>query len=98
VLPPTSAETRGVELRPATGDWPARVRRGLAETDWTATPVVDVVTYAPATTRGLEGGHMRIEWYRYADPPHPSTHATPERACRVERVTRPLWERLRAEP
>lgn len=63
-------------------------------TDWDATPVVDVVTHAPATTRGIEDGHLRVEWYRYADPPHPATYDTGERGCELERVTRPLYERF----
>jgi hypothetical protein len=89
-----TATASSVTLRPVTGDWADRVRRYLAATDWAATPVVDVVADAPATTRGLEGGHMRTECYRYAAPPHPSTYATGERACRVERITRPLYERF----
>ena len=83
-----------VTLTPASGDWTPRVRRELAATDWQATPVVDVVTYAPATTRGFEGGHMRTEVYRYAEPPRPATYDTGERACELERVTRPCYERL----
>lgn len=40
-----------VRLVPATDDWPGGVRADLGATDWTATPVVDVVHYAPATSR-----------------------------------------------
>lgn len=83
-----------VRLVPATGEWPARVRRELAATDWAATPVVDVVHYAPATARGLEDGRPTTEVHRHADPPRPARYGTPERACRVERVTRPLFGRL----
>ncbi len=86
---------RRVHLVPATGDWPERVRRDLATTDWTATPVVDVVHYAPATSTGLEDGRPHTEVHRHAGtPPRPERYATPERACRVKRVTRPLAERF----
>jgi hypothetical protein len=90
---------RRVRLVPATGDWPARVRDDLATTDWTATPVVDVVHYAPATSTGLEGGRPHTEVHRHGGtPPGPARYATPERACRVERVTRPLAERFGLHP
>jgi hypothetical protein len=56
-----------------------------------------VVTDAPATTRGFEGGHLQVECYRYADPSHPSTDDTGERACELERITRPVDERLTAD-
>jgi hypothetical protein len=86
---------RRVRLVPATGDWPGRVRDDLAATDWTATPVVDVVHYAPATATGLEDGRPHTEVHRHGGtPPRPARYATPERTCRVERVTRPLAERL----
>lgn len=88
---------RGGRLRlvPVTDDWTDRVRDDLAATDWTATPVVDVVRYAPATSTGLEDGRPRTEVHRHGDaPPRPARYATPERPCRVERVTRPLAEQF----
>jgi hypothetical protein len=93
MAPPVSAG--GVRLLPASGDWPRRVRTELAATDWDAHPVVDVVHYAPATSTGLEDGCANTEIHRHAGtPPPPGRYATPERACRVERVTRPLFARL----
>ncbi|WP_276259328.1 hypothetical protein [Haloglomus litoreum] len=95
----TDEGERRVRLVPVTGDWPAQVREALAATDWTDTPVVDVVHYAPATSTGLEGGHPHIEVHRHGGtPPRPARYATPERACRVERVTRPLAERFELCP
>lgn len=84
-----------VRLVPATDDWPGGVRADLGATDRTATPVVDVVHYAPATSTGLEDGRPHTEVHRHAGtPPPPTRYATPERPCRVERVMRPLAERL----
>lgn len=74
--------------------WPRDVRVELASTDWDRQPVVDVVTFAPATSRGLEGDRQHIEVYRYREAPHISTYETAEREYRVERFTRPLYERL----
>jgi len=63
---------RRVRLVPVAGGWPERVRRDLATTDWTATPVVDVVHYAPATSTGLEDGRPHTEVHRHAGtPPRP---------------------------
>ncbi|MFB6206208.1 MAG: hypothetical protein ABEJ05_06755 [Haloglomus sp.] len=88
-----------VRLVPVSGDWPDRVRRKLAATDWSTTPVVDVVHYTPATSTGLEGGRPHTEVHRHTGtPPRPTRYATPERACRIERVTRPLAARLGLSP
>ena len=73
--------------------WPRSVRAELSATDWDRHPVVDVVTFAPATSRGLEGDRQRIEVYRYREPPPLSVYENGERTFRVERVTRPLYER-----
>lgn len=81
-------------LQPARPPWPRRVRAELEATDWDRHPVVDVVTFAPATSRGLEGDRQQIEVYRYREPPSPSAYDDGERTFRVERVTRPLYERL----
>jgi hypothetical protein len=89
---------RRVRLVPVAGDWSTRVHDELAATDWAATPVVDVVHYAPATSVGLEDGRPRTEVHRHADPPRPAHYATPERPCRVERVTRPLAEQTGLVP
>ena len=78
----------------ATGTWGPQVRAELEATDWTATPVVDVVTFLPATSRGFEDGHQRVEVYRYREGPPLSRYTNEERAFRVERLTRPLYERL----
>ena len=72
------------------------VREACEATDWDAVAVVDVVTYAPATSLGFEGDRQRIETYRYRERAPPlSTYENGERSFRVTRVTRPLWERLR---
>jgi hypothetical protein len=84
-------------LRPARPPWPRPVRAELEATDWERHPVVDVVTFAPATSRGLEGDRQRIEVYRYREAaPSPSVYENAEREYRVERLTRPLYERLEA--
>ena len=81
-------------LHPATPPWPRSVRTEIATTDWERHPVVDVVTFAPATSRGLEGDRQRIEVHRHREAPSPSIYETSERTYRVERLTRPLFERL----
>jgi hypothetical protein len=83
-------------LVPATGTWGPHVQRELEATDWMATPVVDVVTFLPATSRGFEGDRQRVEVYRHATGPPLSRYANGERSFRVERVTEPLYERLTA--
>jgi hypothetical protein len=65
-------------------------------TDWEECAVVDVVTFLPATSRGLEGDCQRVETYRYRERAPPlSTYENGERPFRVMRLTEPLWERLR---
>lgn len=81
-------------LRPSTPPWPRSVRAELAATDWDRHPVVDVVTFAPATSRGLEGDRQRIEVHRHREAPSPSVYENEERTFGVERVTRPLYERV----
>lgn len=89
-----AADRNRVRLQSVDGDWSRRVRDALADTDWEDHPVVDVVHYAPATSLGLEGDRPRTEVHRHdGDPPAPAHYATPERRCRVERVTRPVYER-----
>lgn len=88
--------TRG-RFVPVSGEWSPRVEEALAATDWTATPVVDVVRYAPATTRGFEDGQPRTELYRYAEPPPLDAYETGERTYRVERVTRPVYDGLTSD-
>lgn len=83
-----------MSLRPASPPWPRAVRAELAATDWDRHPIVDVVTYAPATSRGLEGDRQRIEIYRYRKPPDLDVYDNTERQVFVERLTRPLYERL----
>lgn len=81
-------------LRPASPPWPRRVRAELDATDWQRHPIVDVVTFAPATSRGLEGDRQRIEIYRYGEAPPLSVYENEERSARIERVTRPLYEQF----
>ena len=81
-------------LQPATPPWPRTVRAELEATDWERHPVVDVVTFAPATSRGLEGDRQRIEVHRHREAPPPSVYDNEERSCRVERLTAPLYERV----
>lgn len=86
-----------MSLRPASPPWPRSVRADLEATDWNRHPVVDVVTFAPATSRGLEGDRQRIEVYRYREAPDLAVYENTERSFVVERITRPLYERLRRE-
>jgi hypothetical protein len=65
----------------------------LETTDWDERSIVDVVTFAPASSRGLEGDRQRIEVYRYREAPALSVYENTEREALVERVTEPLWER-----
>lgn len=88
------SSTDRVRLQPVTGSWQPRVRETLAGVDWATYSVVDVVHYAPATSLGLEDGHPRTEVHRHRDAPPLARYATPERTCRVERVTRPLYRRV----
>jgi len=72
------------------------VSEACEATDWDAFAVVDVVTFLPATSRGLEGDRQRIETYRYPERAPPlSTYVNGERSFRVTRLTEPLWECLR---
>ncbi len=71
-------------------------REACGSTDWTETAVLDVVTFAPATSLGLGGDNQRIESYRSPERTPPlATYETGERSFRATRLTRPLWERLR---
>jgi hypothetical protein len=80
-------------LRPPSPPWPRSVRADLSATDRDRHPV-DVVAFAPATSRGLEGDRQRIEVYRYREAPPLSVYESGERTFRVERAPRPLYERL----
>jgi hypothetical protein len=67
----------------------------LADADWEAYAVVDLVDFLPATTTKLEDDHLRTEVYRYERRAPPlSVYANDERRCRVRRATRPLVDRL----
>ena len=78
-----------------TPPWPRTIRERLDDTDWDRCPIVDVVTYEPATSLGLEGDRQRIEVHRYgSDAPPPETYENDERGVRVARLTAPLYERL----
>lgn len=81
-------------LQPATPPWPRSVRAELEATDWERHPIVDVVTFAPATSRGLEGDRQRLEVHRHREAPSPSVYENGERTFRVECVTEPLYERI----
>ena len=86
-----------MRLKPASPPFPRRVRVELEATDWDRHPIVDVVTFTPATSRGLEGDRLRIEVYRYREAPPADVYENEERTVRVERVTRPLFERYRGQ-
>ena len=67
----------------------------LADADWDAYAVVDVVDFLPATTTKFEDDHLRTEVYRYAERAPPlSVYGNDERGCRVRRGTEPLVDRL----
>ncbi|MEF8806536.1 hypothetical protein [Natronomonas sp.] len=83
-----------MRVRPASPPWPRPVRAELETTDWDRYPIVDIVTYAPATSRGLEGDRQRIEVYQHREAPPASRYQTEERIAQVERLTRPLYERF----
>jgi hypothetical protein len=69
----------------------------LADADWDAYAVVDVVEFLPATTTGFEDDRRRTEVYRYADRAPPlSVYENGERRYRVQRATRPLVGRVDA--
>ena len=88
--PSSAMTTREVPTPP----WPRPVRERLDAIDWDRSPIVDVVTYEPATSRGLEGDRQRIEVHRYSsDAPPPKTYQNDERGVRVARLTAPLYER-----
>jgi hypothetical protein len=82
-----------MRVRPASPPWPRPVRAELETTDWDRYPIVDIVTYAPATSRGLEGDRQRVEVYRHREAPPISRYQTEERTAHVERLTLPLYER-----
>jgi hypothetical protein len=75
-----------MRLRPASPPWPRSVRAVLAATDWTRHPVVDVVTFAPATSCGLEGDRQRIEVHRHREAPDLAVYENAERSFGVERL------------
>ena len=83
-------------LEPAHSPLPPPVREACEATDWEAYAVLDVVTFLPATSRGFEGDQQRIEVYRYRRQAPPVTrYENGERAYRVQRLTRPLYDRLK---
>lgn len=47
---------------------------------------------------GLEGDRQRIEVHRYRQAPDLAVYGNPERSFRVERLTRPLYERQVGSP
>lgn len=69
------------------------VREACEATDWEEYAVLDVVTFLPATSRGLEGDGQRIEVYRYRNrAPRVDRYENGERPYRVQRLTEPLFE------
>ena len=71
------------------------VREACEATDWEAYAIVDVVTFLPATSRGFEGDRQRIEVYRYRERAPPvECYENDERTHRVQRLTRPLYDRI----
>jgi hypothetical protein len=82
-------------LEPARSPLPPPVREACEATDWGEYAVLDVVTFLPATSRGFEGDRQRIEAYRYRERAPPvDRYENGERAYRVQRLTRPLLDRL----
>jgi len=72
------------------------VREACEATDWDEYAVVDVVTFLPATSHGFEGDRQRVEVYRYRERAPPvDRYENGERAYRVQRLTRPVYEGLR---
>jgi hypothetical protein len=81
-------------LEPARPPLSPPVREACEATDWTQHAVVDVVTFLPATSRGFEGDRQRIEVCRYRKrAPAVDCYANEEREHRVQRLTRPLYDR-----
>lgn len=82
-------------LEPVTEPLEPPVREACEATDWEECAVLDVVTFLPATGRGFEGDRQRIEVYRYRDRAPPADrYESGERTYRVQRLTRPLVDRL----
>lgn len=83
-------------LEPVTGPLAPPVREACDATDWDEYAVVDVVTFLPATSRGFEGDRQRIEVYRYRERAPPADrYENGERAYRVQRLTRPVYDRFK---
>jgi hypothetical protein len=82
-------------LEPVRSPLPPPVREACEATDWAEHAVVDVVTFLPATSRGFEGDRQRVEVYRYRKrAPAVDRYGNEEREHRVQRLTRPLYDRL----
>lgn len=81
-------------LQSASTPWTLPVRAALSGTHRERHPSVDVVPFAPATSRGLEGDRQRIEVDRCREAPAATVHEDTERHVFVERLPRPPYERL----
>ena len=79
------------------------MRDALESTDWDETPIVDIVTEHPDPTpvqweRPVEPPTMRFHVRRYQHPPpRLEESAIDGSRCEVQRVTRPLWEKIQQE-
>jgi hypothetical protein len=83
-------------LEPARTPLSPPVSEACEATDWEECTVLDVVTFLPATSRGFEGDRQRIEVYRYRERAPPvDRYENGERSYRVQRLTRPLYDRLK---
>ena len=58
---------------------------------------MEVVTFTPATSGGVEGDRQRSGVYRYRSVPDLAIYGTTERSFVAQRLTRPLSERLVAD-
>ena len=82
-------------LEPVRTPLSSPVREACETTDWDEHAVLDVVTFLPATSRGVEGDRQHVAVYRYREPAPPvDRYENGERAHRVQRLTRPVRQRL----
>lgn len=78
-------------------------RQALESTDWDETPIVDIVVEYPELTPNQRGKDMtpptmRFHVQRYQHPPPKMDESAIDGSkCTVQRVTRPLWEKVERE-
>ena len=80
-----------------------QTREALAETDWEETPIVDIVTEHPGLAPFNGDGEFevpttKLHIRRYQHPPPRVEESSIDGSrCDVQRVTRPLYEKIRRE-